>query len=329
MVVMITFNPLYTASRGDSSKRSSRNSFPNSYSSPELLNDSEEYGEPSGLQVQLDPEEKTFLPMFSTQESGSIAMKGEYLSREAIPEWGLRGKHYLNSHDRKQYELTFKDNVYRDSLGNLLHGEYLFIMLPNNRLYGCKPGTQRFHSYLSSGLNVKAAGILFCYYGVIVTVSNESGHYKPTTEEMRPALARLAKNAVCPLIFEDHSAVSPDFPFKGIKHFQVNLEDQNLELALLDSTSLKQNIDLSIDYAQKSFKTTAFSTLTKSEPTLTSSLSDYDFGAYYDDGGGDEQIIKSASTEPLPEELYLRFTCLCRINQQNARSRFLGMPTLK
>lgn len=323
---MLTFNPLFTVSR-DGSKRSSRNSFPNSYSSPELLNESGEYGEPSGLQVQLDPEEKAFLPMFSAQESGSIPMKGEYLSREAIPEWGLRGKHYLSSGDRKQYQLNVKDNVYKDSLGNLLHGEYLFIMLPNNKLYGCKPGTQRFHSYLSSGLNVKAAGILFCHYGVIVTVSNESGHYKPTNEEMRPALALLAKNSGTQLIFEDHSDLKEDAPLKGVKYFQVNIE-QNLS-GPLDIASVKDKIDLSIAFAQNLFSTTAINTLTHSEPTLSSSLSDYDLDAYSDSGDERDPSSIFLPSQTDPQELYLKFTCLGRINKLNVSSRFLGAAKLK
>ncbi|MGE3320474.1 MAG: hypothetical protein AB7I18_14385 [Candidatus Berkiella sp.] len=322
---MITFNPLYTASR--SSQRRSRDSLHVSHSSPEL-HESGEYGESSHLQVHLEPEEKAFLPMFSKQDSDSIQIKENYLSAEAFEEWGLRGKNYLSSHDRKQYELTLDNKVYRDSLGNLLHGAYLYIMLPNNKLYGCKLGAKRHHSYLSSGLNVKAAGFLYCHYGVIVTISSESGHYKPTFQEMLPALELLASKADYKLTFEDHSALSAKLPNQGVRYFEVSTVNNKITLSELDQDTLKENIHDTMDYAQEVFATITLNTaLASNEPST--GPSDAYVGAYEDDGTERDPNSVFLFTETPPEQRYLKLTCLWRLNYNNETSRSLGATKLK
>lgn len=291
-------------------------SFPTSHSSPHLhLSDDQTT---SGLQVHLSPEEKAYLPMYCTQNQGLIQMKETYFA-EAIPEWGLRGKHYLHSQDRELYEIKLENGIYKDNKGDVLHGDYIYVLFPNNKLYGCRLGKQRFHSYLSSGLNVKAAGILYCLYGRIITVSNESGHYKPTHQEMLPALSYLQGSSPTPLIFEDHSQLDSTLPFQGVKHYCLSIVNNNLSCELITSMdALKRLIVTNAEQAELSLRTQK---LSLSDSVLDeSSISAYDMvGGYYEDEGGYEENFQQ-----VPNNAFMTQTCLLRMTHPEYHSRFMG-----
>jgi hypothetical protein len=307
--------PFSFISRGNS-KDGPDASFPTSYSSPQLhLSDDQES---SGLQVQLSAEEKSYLPLYSTQDQGLIQMKEIYLS-EAIPEWGLRGKHYLSSQDRAFYEIKLENGLYKDANGDVLHGDYLYVLFPNNKLYGCKLGKQRFHSYLSSGLNVKAAGVLYCLYGRMITISNESGHYKPTYLEMLPALLHFQDRSPTQIIFEDHSKLDTTLPYQGVKHYRLSIIDKKISCELIASIdALRELIVANATNAELCLRTQRLSI---SDPVLEDSpVSAYDFlGGYYDDEGGYEENFQS-----VPNNSFMTQTCLMRMTNPDYHSRFIG-----
>lgn len=296
--------------------------FPSSHSSPALhLSDDEIHAlvEP---QLNLSTPEAAFLPYFSS----GIRIKADYLVKEAMPEWNLQEKHYLTSESRKGYEVTITNGVFQDINHNLLHGVYLYVIFPNNILYACQVGIQRFHSYLSSGLNVQGAGLLYCEYGRLITVSNESGHYKPTHQEMRPALSLLYEQTLYPFVFEDHSTLDLTKPFQDVKFFAVDSADISTPLSLIeDKEDLKEQLDEAILQAAVNLKIR-----TESTQTDMSLVDDDDYGNYYiDENAVKTPVSASSHYDPVADfstdpNHFMRFTCLARLIKQHAQSRFLG-----
>ncbi|QRN02583.1 hypothetical protein GH742_01115 [Legionella sp. MW5194] len=86
-----------------------------------------------------------------------------------------------------------------------LHGRYLYVRTLDGHLLAAKEGEVGHHSYLSNGKKVLSAGHLIFDQGRLCLFSNESGHYKPTSEEMASEITffhHLAENQ--DLIYEDH-----------------------------------------------------------------------------------------------------------------------------
>jgi hypothetical protein len=77
--------------------------------------------------------------------------------------------------------------------------------LPNEQIIYVEDNGQFFHSALANGKKVLAAGKIELKEGRLIKVSNESGHYMPTDEEMRYMLSKfhsLSQNAN--LVYESH-----------------------------------------------------------------------------------------------------------------------------
>lgn len=304
--------------------------FPSSQSSPQLQLSDDEIQALVEPQLSLSAPETRFMPYFSKQESDGIRIKADYLVIEAMSEWRLQEKHYLTSESRKFYEVTVENGLLQDVYNKLLHGVYLYVIFPNNILYACQVGTQRFHSYLSSGLNVKGAGLLYCEYGRLITVSNESGHYKPTHLEMRPALSMLYTKVLHPFVFEDHSTLDLTKPFQDVKFFAVDSADMQAPLERIETKEdLKEIINAAT--AQAGLKLRArFESMQPLIP-LVDDDDNYSYGnssGYYID---ENEVIASASTcDPVAESstedpnTFMRYTCLARLIRQQAQSRFLG-----
>lgn len=299
-----------------------------SQSSPRLYISDEEYSDAFETQVELNDEEKSFLPWYGRTKG--IKMKHDFVA-EAVAEYVVYSKNYLSSTKREQYQFTHENGFLKDKNKNLLHGEFLYVLFWNNKLYGCKPPVAKpagvkpdkkwFHSYLSSGVNVKAAGVIYCHYGSIITVSNESGHYKPTREDMLPALHYLQELSDTPLVFEDHSCLNPELPNQDVQHFQVAIENAQLLLHPQDLKSLKNLITKTSEVAAIKFKSNL----------QTTSLSNgaLDLDAY------EEPDIQEPSKENFicrvnlpPEDAFMKHTCLWRMQNQNYRSRALGRAVI-
>jgi hypothetical protein len=310
--------------------------FPSSHSSPQLNLSDDEVHALVDPQLSLSGPEIGYLPYFNTQDKHGIRIKADYLFTEARPEWDLQETHYLTSEDRKHYEVIPNNGIFEDVYGKLLHGIYLYVIFPNDLIYACPVGTQRFHSYLSSALNVKGAGLLYCQYGMLITASNESGHYKPTHLEMRPALSTLFNKTLYPFVFEDHSTLDQTKPFQDVKFFSVVNADQQSPLMLIKTKeSLKSTIDSATAQAELMLKMRYASI----EEAKKHANNDHDYGLssyYLDENDVQEQVAPTSTAisdpmiDPLTEDpnAFMKHTCLARLIRPGTQSRFFAHKKL-
>jgi|GEM_PF-6825433 hypothetical protein len=115
---------------------------------------------------------------------------------------------YLSEQTRSRYEVKLTGDGFSDQSGKLLDGNYLYVRTLDGKLYAAKCGEIGHHSYLSNGKKVTSVGHFIFQRGKLVLVSNESGHYTPTNEEMLSDVEfyfHLSENQ--DLIYEDHSSV--------------------------------------------------------------------------------------------------------------------------
>lgn len=116
-------------------------------------------------------------------------------------------------------ELTCNDGFFSFKDGSLPDGKYIYIRTLAGEIFAAKESEVAHHSYLSNGKKVLSAGFFIFKKGKLCLVSNESGHYKPTNEEMMSEIGfyyQRSQNA--DLIYEDHSK----FPTqKRIDHYQA------------------------------------------------------------------------------------------------------------
>lgn len=103
---------------------------------------------------------------------------------------------------------TNEEGIFAFPDGKIPHGKYLYVRTLSGALFAAKEEEIAHHSYLSNGKKVTSAGYLVFENGKLCLVSNESGHYRPTKEEMLEDLQHyynLSKNEH--LVYEDHSSV--------------------------------------------------------------------------------------------------------------------------
>lgn len=148
-----------------------------------------------------------------------ISLQPEFMN-ERLAETFLR-KHYLTRLEREQYRAHIKDNQCFDLQGQPLNGEYIFALLPDNRLYIARESEVKHHSYLIAGLPAKAIGKAYFCDGKLITLSNDSGHYKPKPEQMLLGLCWFLTNFNSNFIFEDHSRFNKQEKDFGLRHFNA------------------------------------------------------------------------------------------------------------
>ncbi|KTD19258.1 Uncharacterised protein [Legionella lansingensis] len=106
-------------------------------------------------------------------------------------------------------ELSCNNGVFSFPNGHKPDGMYLYVRTLKGKIFAAElGGSIRHHSYLSNGKKVLSAGHFFFDHGKLILVSNESGHYTPTNEEMLSEIEfyySISKNE--DLIYEDHSNV--------------------------------------------------------------------------------------------------------------------------
>lgn len=118
---------------------------------------------------------------------------GEELGEGWVEGWGK--VEYLTESQKTQYELFVKDGKVVDANGKLydtsdagsIHsgkGKSIFVMDENGRIFASKTqDVGKFHhSSLGSGKPVAGAGELVIKDGIVIEISNKSGHYWPTEE---------------------------------------------------------------------------------------------------------------------------------------------------
>lgn len=256
------------------------------------------------------------LPIFSKIEMKPFYWPEALKELEALSESEAK-KHYLSDEQREHYALKQTEGIYKDFKGKVLHGAFIYVLLPNDRLYGIELGAKAkfFHSYLSSGSPVKAAGVIYCLYGRIITVSNESGHYKPTFQEMLPALCFFQNHSLTPLIFEDHSQVeenlrlNKNLPNEGVRHFQVEPIDSWVHCNLIEDLETLKALILANAEAAELSGNFGLPRIVCAAPATSS---------YVDCDGMDEDI------KLIENDSFMTQTCLARMRDPRYRSRALG-----
>lgn len=192
----------------------------------------------------LSPEDKQFIPHFLMKKD-TISLKVPF--HNELKAESIHQNHYLDSDQRAAYKITIKDGLFYNAEGRLLDGPLVYVLFPDYRLYAASVYAKLNHSYISSGLDLKGAGILYFERGRLITVSNDSGHYKPTRSEMQDALKWFSdQNVHKPFIFEDHSDQHSDQDLNGIKYSHVHNDPavDHVALTPIDNQDLVSSLSV-------------------------------------------------------------------------------------
>jgi hypothetical protein len=122
--------------------------------------------------------------------------------------WGTPVR-YLSQSERRAYEITFQGGKMYDASGAPFdtsdastvfsaEGRAIFVMDENGDFYASKfQQVGRFHhSSLAGGEPVAAAGEMKVEQGVLILISNKSGHYRPGPTFMEQALDSLSRKGI-------------------------------------------------------------------------------------------------------------------------------------
>ncbi len=176
------------------------------------------------LAESLSPEDKAYLPMFN-QKRKNITLKEAFYGE--FEEESVARQKYMSSEIRELYRVKIVDGFFYDANNLLLTGPCLYTLFPGDRLYCAHMSLNINHSHLSSGCDLKGAGILYIEHGRLVTMSNDSGHYKPTFNEMRGAIDWFEKQVYGEeFLFEDHSVQEKGAVINGIRYFRISPESE-------------------------------------------------------------------------------------------------------
>lgn len=100
---------------------------------------------------------------------------------------------YLSAESQGQYHVDCSStHLFKNVEANLLNGSYNFVLLCDDEpILVCDPSLH--HSYLANGKKVFATGSLTFDHGKLLEITNNSGHYTPTDEEMLAVIKALYK----------------------------------------------------------------------------------------------------------------------------------------
>jgi len=169
-------------------------------------------------------EDKLLLNLAKTsalaRQNGVIALQPEFKA-EALAE-SFANKKYLDKNKRAKLLATVRKGQFydKDDLG--LWGEYIYALLPDGRLYVDKVGNGKNHSHIVAGLPVIATGHAYFSNGSLITLTNNSGHYKPLPSQMKQGIQWFLENAGHDFIFEDHSSFKLSSACKGLKYAKAS-----------------------------------------------------------------------------------------------------------
>jgi hypothetical protein len=99
---------------------------------------------------------------------------------------------YLDNEKQKKHVIQWltEEDIVVDRKGVYLSGEYNFILTCEEEpKLICNPNLH--HSYMASGKKVLASGSLTFERGKLLKISNNSGHYRPTDDEMLDTIKAL------------------------------------------------------------------------------------------------------------------------------------------
>ncbi|MGE3318575.1 MAG: hypothetical protein AB7I18_04700 [Candidatus Berkiella sp.] len=273
----------------------------------------------------LSPEDKTFLPVYHLKQKHEQELEHELITikpqfnNELIAE-SIEQHHYLSSEDREKHLVTIQDGFFKDAMGDFLSGPHVYVLHPKLRLYAVKVGLKINHSHLSSGLPAKGAGMLYFDYGRLITMSNNSGHYKPTFVEMQEAINWFYAQTGSAFIFEDHSMQDKNVELRGIRYFSKS-EQGLTELKVAELAKAVYEVKAS---ALESLK------ISQEQPC------EMDIDSSSELSGDDCYTTQLADVEvmlPVAESILdcpdlLQHTCFYRLANGESISRFNGLPVL-
>lgn len=186
------------------------------------------------------PKDKNYLLMYRRTRSRSessvdhlIQLKSEFQKESH--------QNYLSDVARLDYKVTFKNGFMYDKKGTLLSGAYIYVLLPSYELYAAPVDAKKHHSYFNGGLPVRGAGVMYVECGRLLNISNESGHYTPTFDEMMGALKWFSKKLRgYSYLFEDHSRQDKEKEFNGILYFYLHpaSDNERYEITALENAKL-------------------------------------------------------------------------------------------
>ncbi|KTD81757.1 hypothetical protein [Legionella waltersii] len=132
---------------------------------------------------------------FGQKMKSRISLKPEFKNeRKAmryLPESDANNV-YLDKEKQKKHTIQWLDeeNLAVDRKGLILSGEYTFILTCEEEpKLICSANLH--HSYMANGKKILASGSLTFERGKLVKISNNSGHYRPTDDEMLDAIKAL------------------------------------------------------------------------------------------------------------------------------------------
>lgn len=97
---------------------------------------------------------------------------------------------YITREQQDQYVIRLEDGYFTDATNESLHGEYNFVFTcEENPLLLCSKTLH--HSWLANGKKVLGAGTLIFDQGQLEIITNNSGHYRPTNDEILPVIQAL------------------------------------------------------------------------------------------------------------------------------------------
>jgi hypothetical protein len=110
----------------------------------------------------------------------------------------LHAVHYLSESEREESRVYTEGGKLVDSNGVPLYtGTYIFVVDQQGRLIASPPVEGRIHhSSLGAGKPVLTAGTIKVVDGQIMQLSNQSGHYRPSTESFEHFVVALEHEGV-------------------------------------------------------------------------------------------------------------------------------------
>lgn len=105
--------------------------------------------------------------------------------------------HYLSESEREESRVYTQGGKLVDSNGTALEGDYIFVVDQQGRLIASPPHEGVIHhSSLGAGKPVLTAGTIKVHDGEVTMLSNQSGHYRPSTESFEHFVVALQQEGV-------------------------------------------------------------------------------------------------------------------------------------
>lgn len=124
-------------------------------------------------------------------------------------------RRYFNENEQYRHTLSMDGKgKFINKKGNLVNGTYLYIVGKNSELIAVPNQKNLHHSFAANGKKTKGAGFMVFEDGVLKVIDNNSGHYKPTVEQMMELLSAICQTVPNEVTFVDYSHVKDGMIYK-------------------------------------------------------------------------------------------------------------------